>query len=274
MAKYLMGRFGVSAKKACRCLILHRSAYYYRCYTNPLTELRQRIRDLSHARVRFGYRRIYMLLQREGWDIGIKRVYRVYREENLGLRRKRPWRHVSAVHREQHAPAAGPNDVWGMDFVADQLADGRKIRTLTIIDLFTRECLSIEIGYRLRGEDVVAAMNHLKYDRGVPQRIACDNGSEFADGLMDFWAYTNKVKIDFSRPGKPTDNAFVESFNGRFREECLNTHWFESLEDAKEKIDGWVWDYNERRPHRSLKGLTPREFAERTEFKRVADSHS
>jgi len=208
-----------------------------------------------------GYRRIYILLRREGWDVGKSRFYRVYCEENLGLRRKRPWRHVSAVHRVQKQPAQKPNEVWGMDFVADQLADGRKIRTLTIIDLFTRECLGIEVGFSLRAEHVVAAMHWLKYDRGLPQRISCDNGSEFSGGQMDLWAYTHQVQMDFNRRGKPTDNATVESFNGKFREECLNAHWFESIDDAKEKIDAWRWDYNEHRPHRSLKGLTPREFA-------------
>ena len=148
-----------------------------------------------------------------------------------------------------------------MDFVHDQLADGRKLRTLTVIDLYTRECLAIEVGYTLRAEHVVTTMRHLSYERGQPQRISCDNGSEFSGGQMDLWAYTNQVQMDFNRRGKPTDNAFVESFNGKFREECLNAHWFESVEDAKEKIDAWRWDYNEHRPHRSLEGLTPREFA-------------
>jgi putative transposase len=160
-----------------------------------------------------------------------------------------------------------------MDFVADQLADGRKIRTLTIVDLYTRECLDIDIGFSLRAEDVVRAMNILKVERGLPKRIACDNGSEFAGGQMDLWAYANNVILDFSRHGKPTDNAIVESFNGRFREECLNTHWFESIEDAKEKIDRWRWDYNELRPHRSLKGLTPREYLLRS-LQGVADSQT
>ena len=161
-----------------------------------------------------------------------------------------------------------------MDFVADQLADGRKIRTLTVVDLFTRECLAIEVGLSLRAEHVVAAMNRLKYDRGLPERISCDNGSEFAGGHMDLWAYTNHVAMDFSRLGTPTDNAIVESFNGRFRDECLNTHWFESIQDASEKIDAWRWDYNENRPHRSLKGLTPREFAVQAVITGVADSQS
>ena len=256
-----MGRYGVGNRQACRCVKLHRSMYFYRSRMNPLTALRQRARELAHARVRFGYRRIYMLLRREGWDVGKDRFYRVYCEENLGLRRKRPWRHVSAVHRVAKQPAGRPNEVWGMDFVADQLADGRKIRTLTIIDLFTRECLGIEVGFSLKANDVVAAMNRLEHARGIPARISCDNGSEFAGGQMDLWACSHRVQMDFNRRGKPTDNATVESFNGKFREECLNAHWFESIEDARKKIDAWRWDYNEHRPHRSLEGLTPREFA-------------
>jgi putative transposase len=236
IVQYLIDRYGVGARRACGCVRLHRSAWYYRSYRDPQTVLRQRIRDLAQSRVRFGYRRILLLLKREGWEVGKNRLYRLYREENLGLRRKRPWRHVSAVHRNPKRPAGGPNDVWGMDFVADQLADGRRIRTLTIIDLFTRECLGIEVGFSLRAEDVVTALKHLKYDRGLPNRISCDNGSEFSGGMMDQWAYSNQVEIDFSRRGKPTDNAIVESFNGRFREECLNTHWFHSMKMRKRRL--------------------------------------
>jgi putative transposase len=161
-----------------------------------------------------------------------------------------------------------------MDFVHDQLSDGRRFRALTVIDVFTRECLEIEAGQSLGADDVVRVLERLKYDRGVPGRMYCDNGSEFVSGLMDQWAYSNGVKIEFSRLGKPTDNAVIESFNGRFREECLNTHWFESLEDAKAKIDAWRWDYNEHRPHRSLEGLTPREFARRAMLTGAADSQS
>jgi putative transposase len=129
--------------------------------------------------------------------------------------------------REQKRPPGRANEVWGMDFVADQLADGRKLRTLTIIDLFTRECLAIEVGFSLRAEHVVAAVNRLEHSRGLPERISCDNGSEFSGGQMDLWAYNHKVQMDFNRRGKPTDNATVESFNGKFREECLNAHWFD-----------------------------------------------
>lgn len=271
VVRYLMSRYGIGTRRACRCVPLRRSVYYYRSCKDPLTALRQRVRELAHARVRFGYRRIFLLLRREGWDVGKDRLYRIYREEGLGLRRKRPWRHVTAVHREIRTPAHHRNDVWSMDFVHDQLADGRKFRTLTVIDVFTRECLEIEVGQSLKAEDVVRVLERLKYERGVPGRIYCDNGSEFVSGHMDQWAYANGVKIEFSRLGKPTDNAVIESFNGRFREECLNAHWFESLDDAREKIDAWRWDYNEHRPHRSLEGLTPREFARRTMLQGAAD---
>jgi putative transposase len=211
MANYLKGRYGVGSRRACRCVWLVRSMYYYRSHMDPLTAVRERTGELAHARVRFVYRRLFVMLRREGWDVGETRFYRVYCGENLGSTRKRPWWHVTAMHRDIKRPAEGPNDVWGMDFVADQLADGRKLRTLTVIDLFTRECLAIEVGFSLRADHVVAAMKQISHERGLPRRISCDNGSEFAGGHMDLWAYTNHVKIDFNRRGKPTGNAIVES---------------------------------------------------------------
>ena len=274
VVRYLMNRYSVGLRRACRCARIGRSSYRYTSCRDPLNTLRQRVRELAHARVRFGYRRIFILLRREGWDLGRDRLYRVYRAEGLGLRRKRPWRHVSAVHREVRTPARQRNDAWSMDFVADQLADGRRFRALTIVDTFTRECLAIEIARSLKAEDVVRVLEHLKYERGLPAKIYCDNGPEFISGHTDQWAYVNGVILDFSRRGKPTDNAFIESFNRRLREECLNVHWFESLEDAQQKIDAWKWDYNEHRPHRSLEGLTPREFARRAMIKGAADSQS
>lgn len=178
VVRYLMCRYGVGTRRACRCVPLRRSVYYYGSCKDPLTALRQRVREFAHARVRFGYRRIYVLLKREGWEIGKDRLYRVYREEGLGLRGMRPWRHASAVHREVRTPAVKRNDVWSMDFMHDELADGRRSRTLTVIDVFTRECLDIEVGQSLKSEDVVRVMERLKYERGVPRRIYCDNGSE------------------------------------------------------------------------------------------------
>lgn len=261
--RYLVGRYHVSARRACRVLATTRSSVYYRSRKDPLTALRQRMRDVAQTRVRFGYRRLRVLLQREGWMVGKERFYRLYTEEGLALRRKRPWRHVTAVHREQRRPATTRNDIWSMDFVADELADGRKFRALTVLDLYTRQCLDIAVGRGLTGQDVAATLERLRFDRGLPQRIYCDNGTEFVSAAMDLWAYTNGVILDFSRRGKPTDNAAIESFNGRFREECLNVHWFHSLEDATTKIERWRQDYNENHPHRALKGLSPDEYARR-----------
>jgi putative transposase len=258
---YLMATYQVSERRACRAAHFWRSSLRYTSVRDPLTALRKRMRELAETRVRFGYRRLLVLLRREGWEVGKERFYRVYIEEGLALRRKRPWRHATAVHREQRRPATDRNDIWSMDFVADELADGRRLRTLTILDLYTRECLDITVGRGLTGHDVVRALEGLRFDRGLPQRIYCDNGSEFVSAAMDLWAYTNKVILDFSRRGKPTDNATIESFNGRFRSECLNVHWFLSLEDAEEKIEAWRQDYNEHHPHRALKGLSPNEYA-------------
>jgi len=261
--RYVMGRYGVSTRRACRLLRTTRSSVYYASRKDPLLALRQRMRELAQTRVRFGYRRLRVLLLREGWEVGKERFYRVYMEEGLALRRKRPWRHATAVHREQRRPATARNDIWSMDFVADELTDGRRFRSLTLLDLFTRECLDIAVGRGLTGQDVAATLERLRFDRGLPQRIYCDNGSEFVSAAMDRWAYTNGVILDFSRRGKPTDNAAIESFNGRFRDECLNVHWFESLEDAATKIEAWRQDYNEHHPHRALKGLSPGEYARR-----------
>jgi putative transposase len=271
--RYLMGRYGVSERRACRTARFWRSSLRYQSRRDPLTALRGRIRELAHARIRFGYRRLLGLLRREGWEVGKHRLYRLYVEEGLALRRKRPWRHATAVHREQRRPAHARDDVWSMDFVADELADGKRFRALTVMDLFTRECLEIVAGRSLKADDVVHVLERLRFERGVPRRIYCDNGTEFVSAALDLWSYTNGVALDFSRRGKPTDNATIESFNGRFREECLNVHWFASLEDAQQKIDAFRWDYNEHHPHRALKGLSPRDFARRA-VTTAADSSS
>ena len=223
--------------------------------------LRLRIRDLSQTRVRYGYFRIYILLRREGWLVNHKRVYRLYREEGLGLRLRRPRRHVSAAGRERQPGASAPNELWSMDFVSDALFDGRRLRALTVVDAYTREALTIEVDQGIKGEQVVEAITRIAMIRGTPRAIRVDNGPEFVSKALDRWAYENAVTLDFSRPGKPTDNAFVESFNGRLRDECLNTHWFLSLADARAKIEAWRRDYNESRPHTSLGWKTPSEYA-------------
>ena len=155
----------------------------------------------------------------------------------------------------------GANQAWSLDFVADQLTDGRRFRALTIVDLFTRESLAIELGQALKGTDVVELLNRIRFERSAPKILFCDNGAEFSSQIMDLWAYQNGVKIDFSRPGKPADNAYVESFNGTLRAECLDAHWFGTLAEAKESIEAWRREYNASRPHRALGERTPNEFA-------------
>lgn len=221
-----------------------------------------RIREIAQARVRYGYRKILVLLNREGWDVGKHLVYRLYKEEGLILKRMKPaGKRKAARHREDKVKPSEPNEAWSMDFVADQLQDGTRFRSLTIVDVYTREAVAITVGQSLKGDDVVRTLNRLKLERGVPKVLFCDNGSEFTSHAMDLWAYRNGVKIDFSRPGKPTDNAFVENFNGTLRSECLNTHWFLDLKEAQQLIEDWRLEYNDSRPHASLGDRTPSEFA-------------
>ena len=229
--------YEISERHAVRTVCLQRSTYRYQPHPREDRAERLRIRELAEARVRYGYRRIHTLMRREGWLINHKRVYRIYVAEQLNLNRKRPRRRVAAAHRLERPDLFSINQSWSMDFVSDQLFNGRRIRALTVVDNFSRECLAIVADFRLHGTDVVSTMEHLRLVRGVPARIQVDNGSEFISKVMDKWAYENEVVLDFSRPGKPTDNPYIESFNGSFRDECLNLHWFMSLEDAQEKIE-------------------------------------
>jgi len=219
-----------------------------------------RIKDIAQARVSYGYRRIHVMLLREGWKVNHKKIYRLYKLEGLMMRPKRPRRHVSACRRMIRATATYPNESWSMDFMSDALYDGQKIKLLTLVDNFTRESLAIEVAWRLGGQGVVAVLMEVVEKKGLPQSIRIDNGPEFTSKVLDQWAYLNGVELDFIRPGKPTDNALIEAFNGRFREECLNESWFLSLEDAKEKVEQWQQHYNQERPHGSLGNLSPVEF--------------
>lgn len=176
---------------------------------------------------------------------------------------KRPRRNNATKWRQPKQICAGINDLWSVDFVADALFDGRKLRMLTVVDCFTRECLAIDLRQSLKGEDVVATLDRICAGRGLPMTIETDNGSESISKVMVRWAYERGVELDFSRPGKPADNARVESFNGRLRQECLNAHCFLSMEDASTKIEAWRRDYNESRPHSALDWIPPAEFARR-----------
>jgi putative transposase len=252
--------FRVSERRACAVLRFRRSSHRYRSRRDPQLFLRIRLKDLARSRVFYGYRRLHILLLREGWRINHKRTYRLYTEENLTMRTKKPRRRRSAVQRQARPSATGQDQCWGMDFVADALADGRRFRSLTIVDHFSRESVAIEVGASLTGQHVVEVLRRLNRLGRRPRWITVDNGSEFISKVLDQWAHWHKVQLDFIRPGRPVENAFVESFNGRFRQECLNVNWFTSLADARATIEEWRREYNAQRPHSALGGLSPQEF--------------
>jgi putative transposase len=207
--------------------------------------------------VRYGYRRLHVLLRREGWRVNHKRIYRLYREEGLGIRVKRRKKLASVPRLLPPPPARRPQERWSLDFLSDNLAAGRCFRVLTIVDTVSRVSPAIEVGVSLTGERVVTVLERLRRTIGRPERIAIDNGPEFISKALDAWAYRNGVQLEFSRPGKPTDNAFAESFNGRFRDECLNQHWFASVEEVRQTAEAWRIEYNTERPHRALGQQTP-----------------
>lgn len=219
------------------------------------------MKELAEQRRRFGSPRLHVLLKREGMVVNHKRTERIYREEKLSLRRRKRKKRVAAARIELPKPER-PNQAWSMDFVHDQLSDGRKLRALTIVDDYSRECPAIEVDTSINGLRIVRVLERLAFIRGLPEVITVDNGPEFAGRVLDEWAYSRGIKLDFITPGKPVENCYIESFNGKFRDECLNEHWFTSLEDARELIEEWRMDYNRERPHSSLGDLTPEEFVQ------------
>jgi putative transposase len=233
----------------------------YKSRKNPLEALRRRLREIASTHVRYGYRRLTVLLRREGWKVNAKRVYRLYGEENLKVRsaeRKK----IARRQRIPQAEARGPNQCWSADFVSDKLTDGRSIRILTVIDQFTRECVWLEADRSMNGAKVVAALTRAMAERGGgPDSITLDNGSEFAGRAMEAWAIETGVQLCFIRPGRPVENGFIESFNGRLRDECLNVEWFPTLATAREKLAQWQDHYNHRRPHSALDDRAPAVFA-------------
>jgi putative transposase len=244
--------WGVSIRRACKALSFDTSSYHYKSRRPGQAPLESRIKEICQTRVRYGYRRVHVMLLREGWIINMKKTRRIYKELGLQLRNKHPKRRVKAKLREDREQAVGPNDVWAMDFVHDQLATGRKLRILTIVNTHSRYAPATDPRFTYKGEDVVATLEEVCGKVGYPSTIRVDNGSEFISRDLDLWAYVNKVTLDFSRPGKPTDNAFIEAFNSKFRQECLNAHWFLTLADAREKVETWRRDYNEVRPHSAI----------------------
>lgn len=255
----------LSERRACAILTVNRRAVRYRAKRTAIdAALGMRIKELAAIRIRYGQRRIYVLLRREGWQVNIKRVARIYRAEGLSIRAKTPRRRRAAVVRVPPPPLTGPNQSWAMDFMHDVLADGSKIRLLTIVDIFSRESVALEVDFGFKSPQVVDVLRRAVAQRGAPERIHCDNGPEFVSLHLDQWAYWTHVQLAFSRPGRPSDNAFCESFNNRVRQELLNPHWFTSIEDARSRAAEWRIDYNTNHPHSSLDDLTPEEFAKRT----------
>jgi len=237
--------------------------YRYQPKEDNDTALRQRLHEIAGQRKRFGSPRLHIMLKREGLVINHKRTERIYREEGLALRRKRRRKGAAGTRLIMPSPHK-PNERWSMDFVTDSIVTGRRFRALAIIDDYSRECPAIEVDTSLGGARVVNVLDRLAELRGLPEVITMDNGTEFAGRYLDEWAFRKGVKLNFIRPGKPIENAFAESFNGRLRDECLNTNWFMNLKHAREVIEDWRKDYNEVRPHSSLNDRTPVEYAEAT----------
>ena len=248
----------MSERQACKLVDLSRSVNRYRRQPDRNSELRQALIAMAQSQPRVGYRQLHDRLRRQGWVVNHKRIERLYAEAGLALRRKRRSRKI-VCEREPLAVPICPNESWAMDFVHDSLFNGRAIRCLTIIDIHSRFAPAIEVAFSLPGERVVATLDRLKQQRGIPRIITVDIGPEFRSQALRKWAKDNQVTLDYIEPGKPTQNAFIESFNATFRQECLDAHWFTSIADAKEKIEHWRNDYNTERPHRSIGRLTPAE---------------
>jgi putative transposase len=259
---HLQVAYRVSERCACRATGFPRSTQRYRSLAAPQSELRLRLKELAAVRVRYGYRRLHVLLRREGWTVNAKRIYRLYKEEGLVIRQKTPRRKRSCRYRGERTEISAPNQAWAMDFMSDRLFEGRPYRILTIIDCHSRESLAIEPRASFRAFHVVEVLDRLVRKRGLPMTIRCDNGPEFAGRVLDQWAFFNRVELDFSRPARPTDNAHIESFNARLRQELLNAMWFTSLPDARACMEAWRKEYNQDRPHTALQNRTPRQFIE------------
>jgi putative transposase len=256
----LQADFKMCIRRACRVVGLAPSTFYYRSRRPEPMELVEKLKAHAARRPRWGYRRLHVLLRREGHLVNHKRVYRLYRAHGLAVRRKKRKRLTAAVRTLLDAPTR-PNQHWSMDFTEDSLATGSRYRTLNVVDDFTRECHVIEVDRSLPGLRVARVLDRVAELCGLPETIVVDNGSEFTSHAFDQWAYERGVGIHFIRPGKPVENAYIESFNGKFRDECLNENWFLDLADARQKIEEWRVDYNEVRPHSSLDNRTPMEFA-------------
>ncbi len=254
-----MAEHGVSERRACKLLGMDRSSYRYAPRPNKDGPLREDMIALARQKPRYGYRRLGVLLERRGHKVNHKRLYRIYSEEHLAVRRLKR-KHVM----RPAAPVANlskANQEWSMDFVADSLATGRALRIFTLVDSFTRECLALEVDSCLSSRRITRVLDWVIEQRGAPEAIWCDNGPEFTSRHFLAWCEDHKIRTVHIQPGRPMQNGYVESFNGRFRDECLNANWFATIADARRKIEAWRHDYNNDRPHSSLGYRAPREFA-------------
>ena len=255
----LRAQFGVSERRACRVVGQSRSTQRYRPRDTEPKGLREAILKVAHEHPRYGYRRVHWSVRQKGFEVGQRRVRRIYAQEGLNVRRRRRKR-LKAVTRQPLTLPSRPGERWSMDFVHDQLADGRCFRVFGVIDDFTRENVVLVAGTSLTSVDAAVALRRAIEERGCPRRLVCDNGPEFTSRHFQQWAARLGIALQFIEPGKPMQNGFAESFNGRFRDECLNVHWFTSLADARRRIASWRAHYNERRPHSALGNSTPNEF--------------
>ena len=247
----------ISEQRACRLVGLSRSVYVYQARTTVRNaQLKTRLIELAQEQRRFGYRRLHILLHRKDVRVNHKRVYWLYRETGLTVRRRKR-RHGVAVERESLERPDRPNAVWSMDFVSDALADGRRIKVLTIVDDFSKECIALVADYGISGHYVVRILEQAARFRGYPAAIRTDQGPEFTGNVLDQWASSKGIRLKLTQAGKPTQNAYIESFNGRLRDECLNEHWFMSLSHVRAELTAWRKDYNEARLHNSLNYQTP-----------------
>ena len=259
-ASYAADEHELSTARSCGLVGLERSSFYYRGEPRDDSALRQALKTAAAEHRRWGYRFLMTVLRREGFTDNHKRVYRIYREEGLQVRQRKRKRTAKWRGEKPNVPAR-INARWSMDFVHDATAQGRKLRLLNVIDDCTRRCLRIEVDTSLSGDRVVRTLDQLMEVHGTPATLLMDNGPEFTGRILDEWAYTNNVRLQFIEPGKPTQNGFIESFNGTLRNECLNENWFTDLADARQVIETWRRKYNEVRPHSSLGYLTPEEYA-------------
>lgn len=261
----MIERHGLSQRRACSLVTVSRTVMHYKPKADELNhKLEQRLKALAEKHRRYGHPRLHVLIRREGLIVNHKRTERIYRREGLTLKIRRR-KKFAAVVRVALPAANRPNERWAMDFIQDSLWSGRRFRTLSIVDTYTRECMTVEADTSLPGFRAVRILDRLAELKGLPSSIRVDNGPEFISKVLDEWAYRNGVKLDFIRPGKPVENAYVESFHGKFRDECLNENYFSDIHEARSKIEEWRIEYNTFRPHSSLDYKTPEEFLRQCE---------